>query len=144
VKPVLQALVLAEHVYQDVTGKKIIAGTFNKLSFSRRNLAKEVEQPDGTKQTLVPGGVHGGSPYAYVSLTDASDGTKLLLQFVNLSRNLVLFKSEATLTGVERLATTELVFPLPILPVVEPGAYAFEIVCEGEILGSYRITAEEF
>ena len=31
-KPVLQALVLADHVYVDAeTGKKIIAGTFNEL-----------------------------------------------------------------------------------------------------------------
>lgn len=35
-KPVLQALVLADHVYQDkITGKKIIAGTFNRVCFSR-------------------------------------------------------------------------------------------------------------
>jgi hypothetical protein len=35
-KPVLQALVLADHVYQDkITGKKIIAGTFNRVCFTR-------------------------------------------------------------------------------------------------------------
>ncbi len=143
-KPVLQALVLAEHVYQDITGKKVIAGTFNNVRFTRKQLIREVEHLDGTKQMLVPGGMHGGSPYAYVSLTDASDGTKLLLQFVNLSINRVLFQTEAVLSGnVERLATIELVFPLPPLPIAEAGVYAFEVSCEGEILGSYRITAHE-
>ena len=35
-KPVLQALLLADHIYQDKdTGKKIIAGTFNSLSISK-------------------------------------------------------------------------------------------------------------
>jgi hypothetical protein len=35
-KPILQALVLAEHIYQDAgTGKKIIAGTFNRVFFGR-------------------------------------------------------------------------------------------------------------
>ncbi len=44
-KPVLQALVLADHVYQDKsTGKKIIAGTFNRVCFSRRK--RPAEQPD--------------------------------------------------------------------------------------------------
>ena len=32
---------------------------------------------------------------------------------------------------------------LPALPIQEEGVYAFEVVCEGEILGTYRITAEE-
>ncbi len=43
-KPVLQALVLADHIYQDkITGKKIIAGTFNRVCFSR--MKRPPEQP---------------------------------------------------------------------------------------------------
>lgn len=35
-KPVLQALILADHVYQDrETGKRIIAGTFNQIFFTK-------------------------------------------------------------------------------------------------------------
>ena len=30
-KPIVQALVLADHVYQDTSGKMIIAGTFNRF-----------------------------------------------------------------------------------------------------------------
>ena len=37
-KPLLQALILADHVYQDAqTGKKVIAGTFNQLFFFRQD-----------------------------------------------------------------------------------------------------------
>lgn len=142
-KPVLQALVLADRVYQDVTGKKIIAGTFNCFLFSRKPVSREVELPDGSKQTQVPGGLHAGSPYAYISLTDVCKGTKLLLQFVDLAKNRPLFSTELTVDCSDRLQTIELVLPLPPLPIEGPGSYAFEIVWEGEILGSYRIIARE-
>lgn len=142
-KPVLQALVLAEHVYQDTSGKKIIAGTFNRVRFTRKPLLREVEQPDGTKRQIFPGGMHGGSPFAYVSLTDVSEKTVLLFQFVNLTKNVVLFGKQLTVDCKDRLATVELVLPLPPLGIAEEGVYAFEVVCEGEILGSSRIKCEE-
>ena len=141
-RPVLQALVLADRVYTDVTGKKIIAGTFNKVWFSKKPPIRELEQPDGTKQKVLLGGMHAGSPSAYVSLTDVCEGTKLELHFVDLTRNVVRFRTEGTIANVERLSTIELVFPLPALPITEPGIYALEVICEGEILGSCRITAE--
>ena len=84
-KPVLQALIVADHVYQDQqTGKKVICGTFNSFRFSRKPPVSEVQNPDGTKRTVMMGGSQSGSPYAYVSLTDVFEGTKLLLRFVNL------------------------------------------------------------
>ena len=143
VKPVLQALVLAEHVYEDKSGKKIIAGTFNRLKFTRKPISKKVELPDGSDRTVVLGGIHSGSPFAYVSLTDVSNNTELLLQFVNLTKNEVLFGKKVFLNCKDRLATAELVFGLPPLPIAETATYAFEVVCEGEILGSCRIQAEE-
>ncbi len=142
-KPVLQALVLAEHVYQDVSGKKIIVGTFNRVRFSRKSLVREVEQPNGTKQMVMPGGMYGGSPFAYISLTDVGENTVLLLQFVNLTKNAVLFGKQLTVDCKDRLATVELVLPLPPLGIAEEGVYAFEVVCDGEILGSCRINATE-
>ncbi len=138
-KPVLQALIVADRVYQDISGKKIIAGTFNTLAF-RKSRAAEIPQADGTTKPGILGGTQAGSPSAYLSLTDVCDGTKILLQFVNLTKNVVLFGQEFTITNVERLSAIELVFPLPILPIEEVGVYAFELVCEGQILGSWRIT----
>ncbi len=89
------------------------------------------------------GGMQAGSPYAYVSLTDVCEETKILLQFVNLTKNAVLFGTEGIISKVNRLSPIELVFPLPDLRhfISEAGIYAFELVCEGEILGSWRITA---
>jgi hypothetical protein len=144
VKPVLQALVVADHVYQDQqTGKKVICGTFNTFRFSRKPPVGEVQAPDGTKQTVIAGGGHSGSPYAYVNLTDVCEGTKLRLQFVHLNKNAVLFGTEVTVGAPTRLSTIELVFPLPRLPIQEAGVYALELLCDGDILGSYRITAED-
>ena len=143
-KPVLQALVLAERVYEDKSGKKIIAGTFNLVRFTRRlSPVQEHELPDGTKETVVVGGIHGGSPYAYISLTDVCDNTEIHLQFVNLTKNQVLFGKKIVIPCNNRLGTVEIVAPLPPLPVNEPGTYAFEVVYDGEILGSHRILAEE-
>jgi hypothetical protein len=142
-KPVLQALVIAEHVYQDITGKKVIAGTFNRVNFSRKPLTRQVERPDGSQAMLLPGGMQSGSPYAYINLTDVGDNTKLLFRFVNLTRNTMLFANEVTVNSKDKLQNVEMVLPLPTLPIQEEGVYAFEVMCEGEILGTYRIAATE-
>ena len=57
-KPVLQALVLADRVYQDVGGKKIIAGTFSGYKFSKKPPFAEIFRPDGTKQRVMVGGMN--------------------------------------------------------------------------------------
>ena len=143
-KPVLQALVLAEKVYTDVTGKKIIAGTFDGVFYKRiADLVQERELPSGETQRLVPGGMHGGSPSAYISVTDVLDGTELTLQFVNLTTNVVLLETKLVIQCHDRLRAVEIVAPLPPLPISQAGTYALEVVCEGEILGSHRIIAEE-
>ena len=144
-KPVLQALILAERVYEDRnTGKKVIAGTFNSVFYKRlADLVKEVELPSGEKVQRVPGGMHGGSPTAYISITDVHDGTELTLQFVNLTKNVVLMQTQLVVDCEDRLRTVEIVTPLPPLPISEDGTYALEVVCEGDILGSHRITARE-
>ncbi len=142
-KPVLQALVLAERIYEDkYTGQKIIAGTFNTVLMIEAPTGEDFAQPDGRKGKIVAGGLRRGDPYAYVSLTDVWDGTVLDLQFVSLDRNKVLFETQITIEKANRLETIELSIPLPPLHVSKPGTYAFEIVCEGEILGSHRIVAQ--
>ena len=143
-KPVLQALVIAERVYEDKSGKKIIAGTFNRVKFKKNyKPVKEVEQPDGTKKRYIEGGTQSGSPYAYISLTDVCDKTELKLQFVSLSRNEVLFESSVILSCKDRLKTVEIVAALPPLRVPEQGVYAFEVVYSDEVIGSHRIVAQE-
>jgi len=130
-------------VYQDVTGKKIIAGTFNHVLFSPKRPIKEVETPDGSKRQYAIGGMQSGSPYVYMSFTDVCQGTKLMLQFVNLANNAVLLGTEIRVDCEDRLQTVEVVLPLPTLPIKEAGVYALEVVCEGEILGFHRVRADE-
>jgi Family of unknown function (DUF6941) len=144
VKPVLQALVLAERIYQDISGKKIIAGTFHGIVIRRGPPIKEETDDEGTVvRRTIRGGTDGGSPYAYVSLTDVCDNTQLCLQFVNLTKNEVMFKQDITVRCADRLQTVEIVAALPTLRVPEAGTYAFEIVCEEEIIGSHRLIAKE-
>ena len=142
-KPVLQALVLADRVYQEVGGKKIIAGTFGGYKFSERPPVAEISRPDGTKQRVLRGVMQAGSPFAYLSLTDVCDSTAIQVQFVNLSKNILLFGNQVEVSNVDRLSNVELVLPLPTLPITEAGVYALQIVCEGEILGSWRVVAED-
>ncbi len=138
-KPVLQALVVADHVYEDKSGKKIIAGTFNKWSFSKAPQVHNVDHPDGTTTHVLLGGMQAGSPFAYLSLTDICSGTRLQIQFVNLTKNAVLFGTEVEVAIDDRLAMIEIVLPLPTLPIKESGTYALEVLCEGDILGSWKI-----
>jgi len=140
VTPVLQALVLAERVFEDKGGQKIIAGTFNHLQIRRNQPPEEIEHPDGTKKILLSGG-QPGSPYAYISLTDVCDNTVLEFQFVSLTENKVVFEKEITVSCSDRLETVEIILALPPLRVPGPGVYAFEIVCEGEVIGSHRLIA---
>ncbi len=139
-KPVLQALVLAERIYETTSGQKIIAGTFNCIKLRKQQPPEEATDAGGRQVYLVQGGTP-GSPYAYISLTDVCDNTKLDLQFVSLTRNKVLFETGMMVNADNRLQTVEIIAALPRLVVPEPGTYAFEIVCEGEIIGSHRIVA---
>lgn len=143
-KPVLQALVLADRVYQDVSGKKVIAGTFSGFKFSKRPPVADVVGPDGQTQRIITGGTSAGSPYVYISLTDVCEGTAIQIQFLNLTKNIVLFGNDAiAIPKVDRLSNVEVVLPLPTLPISEAGVYALQVVCEGEILGSWRVVAED-
>ena len=131
---------LAERVYQDVSGKKIIAGTFNSLSLK---VKKDDEKTlDGSKK-LVFGGTDPGCPSVYISLTDVVDGTEVTLQFFNVSKNKVLFEKTLKIACNDPLATVEIIAPLPpIRGYLEPGTFSFDIVWQGEILGSHRIVAK--
>lgn len=144
VRPVLQALVLADHVYTDKSGKKIIAGTFNRIVHKPVKLPEAPPAPDpatGKPRRLVLGGTDMGCPWFYLSLTDVVDGTKLLLQFIHRGRNEVLFDTAITIQNQDRLATIEIAYQLPPLaPYVQgPGEYAFDVISEGIILGSHRL-----
>lgn len=147
VKPVLQALVLADHVYTDKSGKMIIAGTFNRIIRKTFTVPEVPPTPDptmGKPRRLVLGGTDLGCPWFYLSLTDVIDGTQLLLQFVHHGKNEVLFDTAIGIRNQDRLATIEIARQLPPLApyVQEPGEYSFDVVSEGDILGSHRLIVE--
>jgi hypothetical protein len=140
-KPVLQALVLAERIYEDKDSrKKIIAGTFNTFNVAPAP-SITAQLPDGSKRLMVPGGTDPGSPSAYISLTDVVDGTEIILQYVNVSRNRVVFQAGMRINTTSRLDTIEIVAPLPPASqlAIEPGTFSLDVVWNGEILGSHRI-----
>jgi hypothetical protein len=143
-RPVLQALVLADRVYTDQSGKKIIAGTFNQLMIGKLQVPT-VDTPDGGKRALVPGGLEMGCPWVYISLTDIVDGTEIVLQFLNITKNRPLMQTGFRLDPHDRLATVEIVVPLPpIANYLEgPGTYSLDVLWGEELLGSHRIRVVE-
>ncbi len=80
----------------------------------------------------------------YLSLTDVVDGTELTLQMVDATRNRPIFQTDVKINEKDRLATVEIVLPLPRLSafVVKPGTLSFDVLWQGEILGSHRLIVE--
>jgi hypothetical protein len=145
-KPVLQALVLADNVYQDkFTGKKVIAGTFNQLGFFESKAASPTpEESPGKLRPLAPHEVRRvGSPTAYISLTEIREPVELELRYVDLSNNAVLLAANLRAACDNPLNTVEAIVPLPPLPTPHAGGYALELLWDNELLGSLRITAVE-
>ncbi len=126
-KPVLQALVLADHVYVDAqTGKKIIAGTFNEL--------RAVEFPTEFSHVT----------FAYLCLADLRGQTELELRYVDLSDGEVLMQLEGiTVAAASPLESTELIVEVPGFPMPRPGSFALEAHCGDEMLGFLRISVRE-
>ncbi len=137
--PVLQALVVADRVYEDKgTGKKIIAGTFSRMFFKK-------PAPAGQPIQIPPSGAQMGSPFAYISLTDIHGTAKLTIRYVRLDdvEAKPVFQTDTiTVKCEDRLATVELAIPLPPLPIIK-GVFALEVLCEGEMLGSHKIVVDE-
>ncbi len=144
-KPVLQALLLADHVYQDAaTGKKVIAGTFNQLRFFKKQRPGSPEDVESAgAQQQVFGGVHSGSPYVYISLTDIRGSVSCVLRYVDLEDNKALLETEFSITCGDPLETREIIVPMPPLPAGKAGIHALELLCDDAPVGSLRITVVE-
>lgn len=142
VKPILQALLLADRVYEDkATGKKIVAGIFQALYFKKQTDLKADLEKQGISG--IPGGLHAGSPYAYVSLTDVRGSQPFVLRYVDLGEDKPVFEARFELRCDDPLKTIEVIAPMPPLPVKKAGTYALELLWKDEPLGSFRVTVEE-
>lgn len=143
VKPVLQALLLADHVYVDeATKKRVIAGTFNRLVVIPKGLAPTKVSDRGEQRQVLLGGLQAGSPTVYISLTEITKKSEFVLRLVNLEHDKVLIQIEFTISSDDPLATVEVAVPMPSLPQI-PGTYALELLTENEPLGSHRLTIVE-
>jgi len=144
VKPVLQALLLADRVYEDkTTGKRVIAGTFNRVCFKRGALKPQQIEEDGVRRQVIPGGMHAGSPYAFISLTEIRGTISCVLRYVDLQDNKALLESKFEIRCDDPLQTVEVVLPMPRLPTEKAGIHALELLCNNDPVGSLRITVEE-
>jgi hypothetical protein len=132
-------MLLADYVYQDrETGKKIIAGVFDRVAVRKR-------KPPADPQAAVPMNDvrQVGSPYAYISLREVRGRIPLEFRLISLDTNEVLFRAARIEVACDDpLTTVELVLPVPPLPRV-PGHYVLELLYENELIGSHRVTVQE-
>jgi uncharacterized protein DUF6941 len=145
VKPLLQALLLADHVYTDrVTGKNIVVGIFHRI-FIRAQPPQGTEANTGELQVIRvgPQGHQAGSPFCYISLTEVRGEQTFRLRFVDLSDETALMEGQFTVTSPGPLATIEAIVALPMLPVNKVGTFALELLLGDEPLGAHRINVEE-
>lgn len=122
--PVLQALVLADHIYTDERGKRIICGTYSQIRLPR-----------------FPA-MFGRSTWAFILLADVIGTAVLQLRFVHLKDFRVLMRSsEITLQSEDRLIPLDVAIEVPPLPLPEPGMYGVECYVDAELIGSVRLQA---
>jgi len=126
-KPVVQALVLADHIYVDAaTGKKVIAGAFHALWAGKF--------PTKLARTT----------WAYICLTEVRGSVSVSLKYTDLQTNQVLLSTSAVdIKSDNPLASHEMIVEVPPFPMPHAGTYVFEVFSGGESLGSLRLTVAE-
>jgi hypothetical protein len=124
-KPVLQAILLADYVYTDqLTQKKVIAGTFNQIQFSE-----------------FPASV---SVCVYAAITNLQGDFTVTFRYSDLDTNeaLLTLAGSSTIRSDDRLAVFEFVCYVPQMPAPHPGLYAMELLVDGELVGQSRIRVQ--
>ena len=123
-RPVLQAIILADHVYEDLhSGKKVIAGTFCEMA-----------------AVSFPSKYNRGA-FLFLSLTEFQGKLPITIEYVDLVRDETLLEFGDIIAFANNpLETCELVVELPELPLPRPGPYAFEVYLYEVPIGSFRFT----
>ena len=148
-KPIVQALLVADHIYTDEQSKKkIICGIFHRLYYRKLEVAPLIGKDGGGEEEKrllrVPlTGFDSGSPFCYIGLTSIHGIQDFELRYVDLAEDKPLFGVEFKVDCKNPLETVEIVFPLPRLPHDKPGNFALELLWKNEPLGLHRITVEE-
>lgn len=124
--PVLQALVLADHIYTDQSGKRIICGTFSRILCAKFPSRHEVPT------------------WAFILLADVLGRIALQLRFVHLNRNELLMQSAPLIVeSSDKLTPIDLAIRIPVLPLPEPGTYSVECCVDDILLGSVRLLVDK-
>jgi hypothetical protein len=148
-KPILQALLLCDRVYQDRSGKFIIVGVFDRWMFKPSIEAASVESvsdglPPQVEQKLKgPADIQDvGSPWVYISVTDVKGTAKLELRFESLTGAEVYFSALLEVSSQDPLASVKVGLPVPRLPS-KAGDYILELLHENVSLGAHRVNISE-
>ena len=126
-KPVLQAIVLADHIHVDqMSSKTYILGTFNQI------FAKAF--PSKLSEPI----------WLFISLTEVTGQVSIKVQFRNLANYRIVRSTTVNVESPNKPRDTlDLRVRLRDVPLPEAGLFAFEVVCEEELLGSLRVRVEE-
>jgi len=145
-RPSLQAMVLADQIYQDrSTGKFIIAGTFRGVLLGQQNTipaSSDSAVTDGRQ--FVGSVIRSGSPYLYIALVDVHGEVPLDLKFVDLSDASVLLEAQFVVVAVDPVSVAEYCVPMPPLPITKVGSYSLDLLYDNEILGAWRVVVKGF
>ena len=124
--PTLQALLLADQIYTDHSGKRIICGTFSKIL------------------SLGFPSITSFSCFAFVLLVDVVDEVEIRLRLVSLADNeIVMEGGPLKIKHQDPLSPVDLVVQIPPLPLPHAGVYSFECVADGMMIGSVRLQVEK-
>ncbi|MEM8882771.1 MAG: hypothetical protein AAGD14_01725 [Planctomycetota bacterium] len=120
--PVVRAILLADHVYQDLqSGKFIIAGTFDQIFV-----------------TQFPGSHV--STHLYINLADFHGTHEMAVRLVRLEDGFEIGNSGAIeIEQEDRARHAEFNVRLPPMEFEREGPYAVEVVWDGHLLGEARI-----
>ena len=144
--PRVQAILIADKVYEDKsTGKKVVAGIFDKIGFVNPEQIQERLAAQGVEgaERKILGGMSSGSPTCYMRLIDVRGEQSFVLRYVYVNEDQVLFRTEFRITSNDPLQAVDVVLPLPVLPTDKAGTFALELVWNDEVLGSHRIISQE-
>jgi hypothetical protein len=125
IKPILQALLLADNIYTHVeTGKRVIAGVFDSITLQ--------EVPGHSLQ----------ASSLYIALKGIRGRLDVMVRYVDLESNEVLREhGPIRLEWDDPLTIVDFVVPVSSLPVPHEGVYLLEVLANDELIGMLRIIA---
>ena len=127
-KPVLQAFIIADDVYQGVNHRKFtIVGTFNMISAAK-----------------FPSMFHKPTK-AYINIAELRQDSDVTLRYVDLSDFNVLFESpKFPVKKGENNRNIEVIIDIPPFPIPHPGGFNLELWINDDLVSIAKIIVEKF